>query len=77
MEFDEKRDMRPYKWAQYLAGIDFLPEVSPTLTINEVVRHETSKNTVISGLTLYRQQTRVQTVVQRIRLRKKSQLALA
>ncbi|XP_057532389.1 THO complex subunit 5B [Amaranthus tricolor] len=76
MKFDEKRDMRPYKWAQYLAGIDFLPEVSPTLTINEV-RHETSKNTVISGLTLYRQQTRVQTVVQRIRSRKKTQLALA
>ena len=76
MKFDEKRDMRPYKWAQYLAGIDFLPEVSPTLTINEV-RHETSKNTVISGLTLYRQQTRVQTVVQRIRSRKTTQLALA
>jgi THO complex subunit 5 len=77
--FDEKRSLRPYKWAQHLAGIDFLPEVAPLLSGSdtsanvEAVKH----NAVISGLSLYRQQNRAQTVVQRIRDRKKAQLALA
>ncbi|RVX00042.1 THO complex subunit 5B [Vitis vinifera] len=75
--FDERRTSRPYKWAQHLAGIDFLPEVSPLLTCSETPSSETAKNaTVVSGLSLYRQQNRVQTVVQRIRSRKKAQLAL-
>lgn len=77
--FDEKRSSRPYKWAQHLAGIDFLPEVSPLLTPGgESINGETTKQSaVISGLSVYRQQNRVQTVVQRIRARKKAQLALA
>ncbi|XP_059638056.1 THO complex subunit 5A [Cornus florida] len=76
--FDEKRTSRPYKWAQHLAGIDFLPEVSPLLTGCETTDNETGKHAgVISGLSLYRQQNRVQTVVQRIRSRKKAQKALA
>lgn len=75
-EFDETRTMRPYKWAQHLAGIDILPEVSPALTSNESSKSEFGKDAVISGLSLYRQQNRVQTVVQRVRLRKKAQLAL-
>ncbi|KAK6130876.1 hypothetical protein DH2020_035394 [Rehmannia glutinosa] len=29
LSFDERRTSRPYKWAQHLAGIDVLPEVSP------------------------------------------------
>ncbi|KAI4336983.1 hypothetical protein L6164_015448 [Bauhinia variegata] len=29
--FKSNRTPRPYKWAQHLAGIDFLPEVSPLL----------------------------------------------
>ncbi|KAH0684908.1 hypothetical protein KY285_022635 [Solanum tuberosum] len=75
--FDERRTSRPYKWAQHLAGIDFLPEVSPSLRGFETSNDETSKHTaVISGLSLYRQQNRVQTVVQRVRARKKAQLAL-
>lgn len=75
--FDERRTSRPYKWAQHLAGIDFLPEVSPLLRGFETSNDETSKHTaVISGLSLYRQQNRVQTVVQRVRARKKAQLAL-
>lgn len=75
--FDERRSSRPYKWAQHLAGIDFLPEVSPLLTCSEIHSSETAKTaTVISGLSQYRQQNRVQTVVQRIRSRKKAQLAL-
>lgn len=75
--FDERRTSRPYKWAQHLAGIDFLPEVSPSLRGFETSNDEISKHTaVISGLSLYRQQNRVQTVVQRVRARKKAQLAL-
>lgn len=76
--FDEKRTSRPYKWAQHLAGIDFLPEVSPLLTSCETQSSaETKNSTVISGLSLYRQQNRVSTVVERIRSREKAQLALA
>ncbi|KAK6939607.1 THO complex, subunit 5 [Dillenia turbinata] len=75
--FDERRTSRPYKWAQHVAGIDFLPEVSPLLTSCETSGGETAKTeTVISGLSLYRKQNRIQTVVQRIRSRKKAQLAL-
>ncbi|KVH98332.1 THO complex subunit 5B [Cynara cardunculus var. scolymus] len=77
--FDERRSSRPYKWTQHLAGIDFLPEVSPLLTTGgDSTNGETTKQTaIISGLSLYRQQNRVQTVVQRIRARKKAQMALA
>ncbi|KAF6143996.1 hypothetical protein GIB67_017604 [Kingdonia uniflora] len=76
--FDESRMLRPYKWAQHLAGIDFLPEVSPLLTVSETQSNSTVKSaTVISGLSLYRHQNRVQTVVQRIRSRQKAQKALA
>lgn len=76
-DFDERRTMRPYKWAQHLSGIDFLPELPPSSTSNEAAKFETGKDVVSSGLSLYRQQNRVQTVVQRVRLRKKAQLALA
>ncbi|KAL4334587.1 hypothetical protein GQ457_07G025480 [Hibiscus cannabinus] len=75
--FDEKRTSRPYKWAQHLAGIDFLPEVSPLLNSHEAPNNETKSDAVISGIALYRQQNRVQTVVQRIRSRIKAELAVA
>uniref|UniRef100_A0A7N0U212 THO complex subunit 5 n=1 Tax=Kalanchoe fedtschenkoi TaxID=63787 RepID=A0A7N0U212_KALFE len=58
--FDEKRKAHPYKWAQHLGGIDFLPESA----------------IVVSSLSLYRQQNWVQTFLQRLRSRKKAQLAL-
>ncbi|KAJ4962971.1 hypothetical protein NE237_022910 [Protea cynaroides] len=75
--FDEKRTLRPYKWAQHLAGIDFLPEVSPLLTCPETPSGETVKSaSVNSNLSLYRQQTRVHTVVQRIRSWKKAKMVL-
>ncbi|GAU42192.1 hypothetical protein TSUD_305370 [Trifolium subterraneum] len=67
--FNAQRTSRPYKWAQHLAGIDFLPEVSPLLPADK-------SEDVVSGLSLYRQQNRVQTVLQRIRSRRKAQLAL-
>ncbi|KZV54577.1 THO complex subunit 5 [Dorcoceras hygrometricum] len=75
--FDERRTLRPYKWVQHLAGIDFLPEVSPLVSVSEVPNKETATHSsILSGLSLYRQQNRVETVVQRIRARKKAQLAL-
>lgn len=75
--FDGRRTSRPYKWAQHLAGIDFLPETAPLLSDLEIASSETAKNEIVlSGLSLYRQQNRVQTVVQRIRSRKRAQLAL-
>ncbi|VFQ86856.1 unnamed protein product [Cuscuta campestris] len=78
VEFDKTRTSRPYKWAQHLAGIDFLPEVSPLVGGFENSNEESAKHSsIIAGLSLYRQQNRVQTVVQRIRARKKAQLALA
>lgn len=74
MAFNTQRTSRPYKWAQHLAGIDFLPEVSPLLPADN---SEAAKSEdVVSGLTLYRQQNRVHTVLQRIRSRRKAQLAL-
>lgn len=76
--FDEKKTSRPYKWAQHLAGIDFLPEVSPLLTSGENESSaEVRSSAVVSGLSLYRQQNRVHTIVQRIRSREKAQLVLA
>ncbi|KAG8377602.1 hypothetical protein BUALT_Bualt08G0050100 [Buddleja alternifolia] len=76
--FDERRTARPYKWVQHLAGIDFLPEVSPLVAVSEDSNGETNKHaSILSGLSVYRQQNRVETVVQRIRARKKAQLALA
>lgn len=77
LKFDEKRSSHPYKWAQHLAGIDFLPEVSPLLNDQENTGNEMSKSDIVaSGLSLYHQQNRVETILQRIRSRKKAQLAL-
>ncbi|KAJ7966613.1 THO complex, subunit [Quillaja saponaria] len=75
--FSGIKTSRPYKWAQHLAGIDFLPEVSPLLlTGPETSGSETAKSEdVLSGISLYCQQNRVQTILQRIRCRK-AQLAL-
>ncbi|XP_010552518.1 PREDICTED: THO complex subunit 5B isoform X2 [Tarenaya hassleriana] len=75
--FDESRTSRPYKWAQHLAGIDFLPEMSPFLDGQGTQNSDATKNDAFTtDLSLYRQQHRVQTILQRIRTRKKAQLAL-
>lgn len=77
ISFDERRKSRPYKWAQHLAGIDFLPELAPLISVSENSNGETTGHAVSSGLSLYRQQNRVQTIVQRLRARKKAQMVLA
>ncbi|KAI4375037.1 hypothetical protein MLD38_012955 [Melastoma candidum] len=76
--FDERKSFHPYKWAQHLAGIDFLPEMSPYLVSNENPSSEmTQSETATNGISMYRQQNRVPTILQRIRSRVKAQLALA
>ncbi|WVZ73500.1 hypothetical protein U9M48_021799 [Paspalum notatum var. saurae] len=68
------KDSRPYKWAQHLGGIDFLPEVPPS-AVDDSNRALSSAD-LSSGLALYRQQNRAQTILQRIRSRKVAQMAL-
>ncbi|CAH2046880.1 unnamed protein product [Thlaspi arvense] len=76
--FDENRTSRPYKWAQHLTGIDILPEVSPVVFGQDTPNIDSAKSDAfVPDLSLYRQQHRVQTVLQRIRSRKKAHLSLA
>ncbi|KFK31773.1 hypothetical protein AALP_AA6G156800 [Arabis alpina] len=76
--FDETRTSRPYKWVQHLAGIDILPEVSPILFGQDTINIESAKSDAfVPDLSLYRQQHRVETVLQKIRSRKKAHLGLA
>ncbi|KAK4277479.1 hypothetical protein QN277_015474 [Acacia crassicarpa] len=75
--FNGHRTSRPYKWAQHLAGIDFLSELSPLLLSGcKASGYRTENEGVTSGLSLYRHQNRVQTILKRIRSRRKAQLAL-
>lgn len=77
LAFGERRTSHPYKWAQHLAGIDFLPEVPPIHANGETLNPELVKaSDVTSGLAVYRHQNRVHTILQRIRSRKKAQMAL-
>ncbi|KAG6509070.1 THO complex subunit 5A-like [Zingiber officinale] len=77
LAFGEKGTSYPYKWAQHLAGIDFLPEVPP-INVNgdHLNAGLINVSDFSSGLALYRRQNRVQTILQRIRSRKKAQMAL-
>ncbi|CAH8348594.1 unnamed protein product [Eruca vesicaria subsp. sativa] len=61
--FDERRTSRPYKWAQHLAGIEVLPEMSPFVT---------GKDTQNSDTASVSDHYNVQTVLRRIRSLKKS-----
>ncbi|KAH0453510.1 hypothetical protein IEQ34_017834 [Dendrobium chrysotoxum] len=70
------KSTRPYMWAQHLAGMDFLPEVPPLQQHSENLKTEVRSANVSSGLSLYRRENRVQTVLQRIRSRKKALMAL-
>ncbi|KAF2606228.1 hypothetical protein F2Q68_00043169 [Brassica cretica] len=60
--FDESRTSRPYKWAQHLAGIEVLPEMSPFVT---------GKDTQNSDTTSVSDHYSVQTVLRRLRSQKK------
>lgn len=64
--FDESRTSRPYKWAQHLAGIEILPEMSPFLADKDAQNSDTAK-----GYGSASDQHNVQNVLQRIRSQKK------
>ncbi|CAH2035784.1 unnamed protein product [Thlaspi arvense] len=61
--FGESRTSRPYKWAQHLAGIEILPEMSPFLTDKDTQNSETASAS---------DQRNVQTVLQKLRSLKKA-----
>ncbi|KAL1207761.1 THO complex subunit 5A [Cardamine amara subsp. amara] len=61
--FESSRTLRPYKWAQHLAGIEILPEMSPFFTNKETQNSDTAASAS--------DQRNVQTVLQRIRSQKK------
>ncbi|CAE5959496.1 unnamed protein product [Arabidopsis arenosa] len=69
--FDESRTSRPYKWAQHLAGIEILPEMSPFFTDKDIQNSDTAKDFAFAS-----DHRNVQTVLQRIRSQKKTQLTL-
>ncbi|GAB2269595.1 hypothetical protein Dimus_004520 [Dionaea muscipula] len=74
--FDESQPSRPYKWAQHLAGIDFLSEVPPLLIDTESQGNGSTRTAVISGIQLYWQKNHTETFVQRVRSKVKTQLGL-
>jgi THO complex subunit 5 len=69
--FDKSRTSRPYKWAQHLAGIETLPEMSPFFTDKDIQYSDTAK-----GYASASDHRNVQTVLQRIRSQKKTKLTL-
>ncbi|XP_006307420.2 THO complex subunit 5A [Capsella rubella] len=69
--FDESRTSRPYKWAQHLAGIEILPEMSPFFTEKDTQDSDTAKDYASAS-----DHRNVQTVLQRIRSQKKAKLTL-
>ena len=74
-QYDTTRRFHPYKWVQHLAGVDFLSEQPPL--IDGTPTGEYSKGLLIhNGLIAYRRQHRVQTILEKLRRRKKSHLAL-
>ncbi|XP_010479088.1 PREDICTED: THO complex subunit 5A [Camelina sativa] len=69
--FDESRTSRPYKWAQHLAGIEILPEMSPFFTDKDTQTSDTAVDYASAS-----DHRNVQTVLQRIRSQKKTKLTL-
>lgn len=76
-QYDPNRSLRPYKWVQHLAGIDFLPECPPSLLDGPPKDAVHSKGASLSnGLAAYRQQRRVQTILGKLCSRRKAHLDL-
>lgn len=75
--YDEKRALRPFKWVQQLAGIDILPEAPPVLANNILRSNDVARGaSTLAGTSIYRQQHRVQIILEKIRACIKSHLAL-
>ncbi|KAI5077768.1 hypothetical protein GOP47_0007592 [Adiantum capillus-veneris] len=74
--YDCNRSSHPYKWVQHLAGVDFLSEV-PALVLDGYLPAENQKAASIrNGLSVYHRQRRVQTILEKLRCRKRAHLAL-
>ncbi|KAH7294866.1 hypothetical protein KP509_27G022600 [Ceratopteris richardii] len=75
-QYDVNRSCHPYKWAQHLAGVDFLSEVPPLVSEGHGPSEFSKATSIRHGLSAYRKQHRVQTVLEKLRSRKKAHLAL-
>eukprot|EP00897_Mesotaenium_endlicherianum_P003757 jgi/Mesen1/3409/ME000192S02574 len=68
---------RPYRWAQHLAGYDFLPEVPPAVQqLQQPQQAAAADGAIAGGLAQYRAQHRVNRVVQQLRSRFHARQAL-
>ncbi|KAL6763310.1 Fms-interacting protein-domain-containing protein [Haematococcus lacustris] len=61
--FSPSHPSRPYRWCQHLAGLDFVPTL-PGLAVH---LSSSQAEAVLAGLSNYRSQQRVPTLVQRLR----------
>lgn len=68
-QYDVSRSLHPYKWAQHLAGINFLSDVPP----ERISEKETLRGTIMHhGLTTNRRQHQVQILLEKLRSRSKA-----
>ncbi|KAK9807675.1 hypothetical protein WJX72_005906 [[Myrmecia] bisecta] len=72
-QWDTSRRDRPYRWAQYLAGVDFVPNLAAPGMLRSGYMGDTQ---VLEGLSAYKRQQRIRMVVQRISEAKASMDAL-
>ncbi|GAX73452.1 hypothetical protein CEUSTIGMA_g904.t1 [Chlamydomonas eustigma] len=71
-KFDMSRPAKPYKWCQHLAGIDLVPSLPHYPSQLTQAQHQQ----LSEGLSAYRQQLRVVTVVSRLQAVKQAAAAL-
>lgn len=69
-QFDLTMRDRPYRWAQHLAGMDFLPAVASQPTHAQSAANPSTLDGVHEGMAAYRQQGRHLSVISQLRERK-------
>ncbi|KAI4389896.1 hypothetical protein MLD38_002066 [Melastoma candidum] len=75
--FNEWKYLLSYKWAQHLAGIVFLPEVSPFLAGHDNPRGEITRSIDAANVhSMHCLQNRVPTILERVQTRVKARPAL-
>ncbi|MCO5580346.1 hypothetical protein L7F22_034212 [Adiantum nelumboides] len=75
-QYDRNRSSHPYKWVQHLAGVDFLCEVPPVVLDGCSPAENQKATSIRNGLSVYHRQRRVQTILEKLRCRKRAHLAL-
>lgn len=70
------RPLHPYKWAQHLAGVDFLCDAPPLVLEGCSTGENVRGTTIRNGLVAYHRQHRVPTILEKLRRRRKAHLAL-